>query len=223
MRRWRALAVAPVVALLLTGSVLAQGGTPEPDPTENPRLVDPSECTIEPRSTRRSPSNLAARGRRRAGAVPRLDHPTAERDRRSSRHNLHQGDRAPVLACFNAGDIPRAAALMTDNGIKRAYWGLTISPESRQIASSVSPAPRCAANRGARAPDYRHRRVVPSRWACCRIRRAQQALLPPAGPETLLFIFRNEGDHFARRRLGRFFDRTVRFRGIGHARGIITI
>src|SRR5690349_5663752 len=51
MRRWRALAIAPVAAMLLTGTVLAQDGTPEADSSENPRLVDPSECVIEPRSS----------------------------------------------------------------------------------------------------------------------------------------------------------------------------
>ena len=49
MRRWRALAIAPLAALLVTGPVLAQDSTPEADSTENPRLVNPSECVAEPR------------------------------------------------------------------------------------------------------------------------------------------------------------------------------
>ena len=50
MRRWRALAIAPLAALLVTGSVVAQEGTPEADDAENPRLVAPSECVAEPRA-----------------------------------------------------------------------------------------------------------------------------------------------------------------------------
>src|SRR5436309_2544073 len=49
MRLRGALAIASLAALLVSGPALAQTGTPETDTTENPRLVDPSECTNQPR------------------------------------------------------------------------------------------------------------------------------------------------------------------------------
>jgi hypothetical protein len=197
MRRWRALAVAPVAALLLTGSVLAQDGTPEPDPTENPRLVDPSECTIEPRATEEIASVLQLEGEGvPAPALVSITPPLGEIADPAATISIKETARQ-VLACFNAGDIPRAAALMTDNGIKRAYWGLTINPESRQIASeriAGTPLPRqtevlvrlITVTDASFLPDGRIAAFVV----------LNEPLLPPAGPETLLFIFRNEGERW---------------------------
>ncbi|MGH2618319.1 MAG: hypothetical protein ACRDJC_24070, partial [Thermomicrobiales bacterium] len=48
LRRWRALAFVPVAAMLVTGPVFAQEGTPTAD-DESPRLVNPEECVAEPR------------------------------------------------------------------------------------------------------------------------------------------------------------------------------
>jgi hypothetical protein len=192
MRRWRALAIAPVAALLLTGPVLAQDGTPEGDTTENPRLVDPSECTAEPRANDEIANVLQLAGEGvPAPAIVSITPPLGEIADPATTISIKETARQ-VLACFNAGDIPRAAALMTENGIKRAYWGLTINPESRQIASeriAGTPVPRqtevlvrlVTVTDASLLPDGRVAAFVVM----------NEPLLPPAGPETLLFIFSN--------------------------------
>jgi hypothetical protein len=198
MRGWRALAIALAAALLLTGSVLAQRGTPEADTTENPRLVDPSECTVQPRPGDEIANILQLTG---STAIPEperitISPPLGQIADPATTISIKETARQ-VLACFNAGDIPRAAALMTDNGIKRAYWGLTINPESRKAASDLiagTPVPRqtdvlvrlIAVTDTSFLPDGRVAAFVI----------LNEPLLPPAGPETLLFIFKNVDGHW---------------------------
>jgi hypothetical protein len=193
MRRWRALAIALVAALLLTGSVLAQNGTPEADTAENPRLVDPSECTIEPRASAEVANILQLSGSTPVPEPERItiSPPLGQIADPATTVSIKETARQ-VLACFNAGDIPRAAALMTENGIKRAYWGLTIDPQSRQAAEELitgTPVPRqtevllrlVTVTDASILPDGRVAAFVVM----------NEPLLPPAGPETLLFIFSN--------------------------------
>ena len=98
-----------------------------------------------------------------------------------------------VLACFNAGDIPRAAGLMTENGVRRAYWGLTIDEENRELARTriaAAPEPR-AEEALVRLITVTDVSILPDdRVAAFVI--LNEPLLPPAGPETLLFIFSNQ-------------------------------
>ena len=98
-----------------------------------------------------------------------------------------------VLACFNAGDIPRAAGLMTEDGVRRAYWGLTIDAENRELART-----RIAATPEPRAEEALVRLITVTDVSLLPDRRIaafvvlNEPLLPPAGPETLLFIFANQ-------------------------------
>jgi hypothetical protein len=98
-----------------------------------------------------------------------------------------------VLACFNAGDIPRAAGLMTENGVRRAYWGLTIDAENRELARTritATPEPR-AEEALARLITVTDVSLLPDgRIAAFVV--LNEPLLPPPGPETLLFIFANQ-------------------------------
>lgn len=196
MRGWRALAMVPVAAMLMTGtalSALAQDATPSPDQSENPRLVDPSECKSDPMPVDRLTTVLGLD----AQGVPQpkyttitpplgtvVDNATAISIKDAARE---------VLACFNAGDIPRAAALMTDNGIKRSYWGLTINDQSRQnakelLAKAATPRGEDQAIRLIAVTDAS---MLPDgRVAAFLV--INEPLLPPPGPETLLFIFANQ-------------------------------
>src|SRR5215217_9699410 len=195
MERWRALAIAPLAALLLTGPVLAQEGTPEADGAENPRLVAPSECVAEPRSYEDIATILDLEGEGApAPALTQITPPLGEIADVETAISIKQTARQ-VLACFNAGDIPRAAGLMTENGVRRAYWGLTIDEENRELARA-----RIAAPPEPRAEEALVRLITVTDVSLLPDGRVaafvvlNEPLLPPAGPETLLFIFANEND-----------------------------
>ena len=193
MRRWQALAVVPIAAMLATGSALAQEGTPEVDDAENPRLVAPAECVSEPRSYEDIAAILDIEGEGvPAPALTQITPPLGEVADLETSISIREAARH-VLACFNAGDIPRAAGLMTDNGVQRAYWGLTIDEENRELARTriaAAPEPRTeealvrliTVTDVSTLPDGRVAAFVV----------LNEPLLPPAGPETLLFIFSNQ-------------------------------
>lgn len=193
MRRWRALAFAPLAALLITAPVLAQDGSPTPSDEENPRLVAAEECVIDPRAYEEIAAILSLDGEGvpqppymqitpPLGDVVDLDTDIAIKE--ATRH---------ILACFNAGDVPRAAALMTDAGVQRSYWGLTIDQENRELART-----RLAAAPEPRAEEFFIRLITVTDASMMPDGRIaafvviNEPLLPPAGPETLLFIFANQ-------------------------------
>jgi len=190
MRRWRALAIAPLAALLVTGPVLAQDGTPEADSAENPRLVAPSECVAEPRTSDDIAAILALDGE---GVPPperiRITPPLGDIADVETSISIKEAARQ-VLACFNAGDIPRAAGLMTENGVRRAYWGLTIDEQNRELARAriaAPPEPRTEEEL-VRLITVTDVSVLPDGRITAFVV-LNEPLLPPAGPETLLFIF----------------------------------
>ena len=192
MRPWRALAIAPLAALLVTGPVLAQEGTPE-EGAENPRLVAPSECVAEPRAYDDIATILALDGEGvPPPAMTQITPPLGDIADIETSISIKEAARQ-VLACFNAGDIPRAAGLMTENGVRRAYWGLTIDEENRQLARA-----RIAATPEPRAEEALVRLITVTDVSLLPDGRVaafvvlNEPLLPPAGPETLLFIFTNE-------------------------------
>jgi hypothetical protein len=192
MRRWRALAIAPLAALLVTGPVLAQESTPE-EGSENPRLVAPSECVAEPRTYEDIAAILALDGDGvPAPAMTQITPPLGEVANAETAISIKQAARQ-VLACFNAGDIPRAAGLMTENGVRRAYWGLTIDAENRELARTritAPPEPR-AEEVLARLITVTDVSLLPDgRIAAFVV--LNEPLLPPPGPETLLFVFANQ-------------------------------
>lgn len=193
MRRWRALAIVPMAAMLVTGPVLAQEGTPEADDAENPRLVAASECVSEPRAYEDIATILDIEGAGvPAPAMTQITPPLGEVADIETSISIKEAARH-VLACFNAGDIPRAAGLMTENGVKRAYWGLTIDEENRELART-----RIAAAPEPRAEEALVRLITVTDVAVLPDGRVaafvvlNEPLLPPAGPETLLFVFSNQ-------------------------------
>ena len=193
MRRWRALALAPLAALLVTSPVLAQESTPEADDTENPRLVAPSECVAEPRAYDDIAAILELDGEGvPAPAITQITPPLGDNADVETSISIKEAARH-VLACFNAGDIPRAAGLMTENGVRRAYWGLTIDAENRELARTriaAAPEPR-AEEALVRLITVTDVSILPDgRIAAFVV--LNEPLLPPAGPETLLFIFASQ-------------------------------
>ena len=193
MRRWRALAIAPLAVLLVTGPVLAQDSTPEADGAENPRLVAPSECVAEPRDYEDIAVILELDGEGvPAPAMTQITPPLGEIADVATTTSIKEAARE-VLACFNAGDIPRAAGLMTENGVRRAYWGLTIDAENRELART-----RIAAPPEPRSEDALVRLITVTDVSILPDGRItafvvlNEPLLPPPGPETLLFVFANQ-------------------------------
>jgi hypothetical protein len=193
MHRWRALAIVPVAAMLLSGPVFAQDSTPTADEGENPRLVAPKECVAEPRPVDQLTTILGLDGE---GVPPpakvTLRPPLGEVADLDTTLAIKEAARE-VVACFNAGDVPRASALMTENGVKRAYWALTVDQASRDAAKArfaAAPQPRdeqglirlIAVTDVSKLPDGRYSAFVV----------INEPLLAPPGPETLLFIFANE-------------------------------
>ncbi len=193
MRGWRALAIAPMTALMVAVPALAQDSTPEADVTENPRMVAAEECVSEPRAF----DDIAAILNLDGEGIPQpeattITPPLGEIVDSATDIQIKEAARE-LLACFNAGDIPRAATLMTENGIKRSYWGLTIDDENRTLAReriSAEPTPR--------APEYFVRLITVTDASLLPDGRVaafvviNEPLLPPQGPETLLFIFANQ-------------------------------
>jgi hypothetical protein len=197
MRPWRALAIAPLAALLVTGPVLAQDSTPEPDGAENPRLVAPSECVAEPRDFDDIATILNLDGEGvPAPAMTQITPPLGQIADVATTISIKEAARQ-VLACFNAGDIPRAAGLMTESGVRRAYWGLTIDAENRELARTRITAPP-----EPRAEDALVRLITVTDVSILPDGRItafvvlNEPLLPPAGPETLLFVFANQDEQW---------------------------
>ena len=192
MQRWRGLFVAPVAALMLAAPVMAQDGTPAPS-ADSARNVSASECVVEPRTFDEIATILDLNGAGipqppaititpPLGTVVDADTDAAVKDVARQ-----------VLACFNAGDIPRATGLMTDNGVKRSYWGLTIDDENRELART-----RLAEAAEARAEEVYIRLITITDASMLPDGRVaafvvlNEPLLPPNGPETLLFIFADQ-------------------------------
>lgn len=192
MRGWRALTIAPLATLLATGPVLAQDGTPEADGAENPRLVAPSECVAEPQAYEDIAAILNLDGDGvPAPAMTQITPPLGEIADVKTSISIKEAARE-VVACFNAGDIPRAAGLMTENGVRRAYWGLTIDADNRELARTRIAAPQQRTEETlVRLITVTDISVLPDGRVTAFVV-LNEPLLPPSGPETLLFVFANQ-------------------------------
>ena len=193
LRGWRVLAIVPMAAMLVTGPVLAQESTPESGDAASIRLVLPEECIIEPRTYEEVATVLNLEGEGiPEPAMTQINAPLGEVADPDTAIAIEEVARQ-VLACFNAGDILRASALMTDNGVMRAYWGLTIDQENRDLARERIPAPP-----EPRADEFLARLMTVTDVSMLPDGRVaafvvfNEPLLPPGGPETLLFIFADQ-------------------------------
>ena len=198
MRRWRALAIVPAAAMLMLAAspILAQEGTPDAGEADSPRLVAPEECTnqvAEPRPYDEVATILNLEGEGvPAPPTTQINAPLGEVADLDTTIAIEETARL-VLACFNAGDFLRSAALMTDAGVTRAFWGLTIDQENRELARErlqAAPEPR-AAEFLTRLMTVTDVSVLPDGRVAAFVV-FNEPLLPPGGPETLHFVFAHQ-------------------------------
>lgn len=114
-----------VLLPLLVMPALAQDATPTADrfAFAEPRLIDPRECAVTP-----LPVEIVAPVLRLESdgvpqpiipAVPSALGQVADKSVRTA----NEGAVRELIASFNAGDMPRATALMTARGLQCLYWG----------------------------------------------------------------------------------------------------
>lgn len=189
MKVWRTLAIVPLATLILAGPAAAYQD--ENDGT-NPRVVSPEECVAEPRAADQIAGLLGLAGEGVAPpAWPTITAPLGQNLESDQAVSIKEAVRE-ILACFNAGDIARASALMTDTGVIRTYWQLTETPELRgtaqeRIATAV-PRPELAQIRLVTVTDAS---VLPDGRAIAFVVINDPAA-PQLGPETLLFYFKDQ-------------------------------
>jgi hypothetical protein len=195
MHRWQLMAVVAIVALAMRAPVAAQDATPSADRQENSHLVDPAECTATPVDTAKITQMLGLDGNgvptpAKHTITPPLgllaDAPTAKAIDEVTRE---------IIACYNAQDVARSAALMTEQGFQRAYWELTVDQDSRErtkelLAAKPQPRDKDALIRLVAVTDP----VVLADGRVATFVVLDEPLLPPNGPETLLFIFAKQDD-----------------------------
>ena len=144
VRSWRGLAIVPLATMLLTGPILAREDR-EREAARSRRQVPAADCLAAPRPFEEIVTILELEG----DGVPapptiQISAPIgmiADEETNSAIRAVAR----QVVACFNAGDVPRAAALMTENGVRRAYWELSTTEENRELARTRlagAPAPR---------------------------------------------------------------------------------
>jgi hypothetical protein len=194
-RWWRALAVVPAAAMLMlpASPVWAQEGTPDTGEADSPRLVAPVECDVAPRAFEEVAAMLALEGE--GVPEPEMTQPQAplgEIVDPETAIAIEEASRE-LIACFNAGDFLRAAGVMTENGVRRAFWGFTINEEIRQQTLEFLPA-----TPEARSEEFWIRLLTVTDVSMLPDGRVaafivlNEPIQPPGGPETLLFIFANE-------------------------------
>jgi hypothetical protein len=205
MSGWNAVAIAAVAAMLWTGPALAQDDAAEDE--ANTRLVAPEECLSEPRTYEEIATLLALDGEGvPAPDITPIQPPLGELADAATTEAI-TGAIRQIVACFNAGDIPRATALMTDAGVHHVYWGLSRDEENRELARTRLPA----------APERRADEFLIRLTAVTNVTQLpdgrvaafvviNEPLLPPNGPEVHLFLFANQDGNW---RLDDMIDFTV--------------
>ena len=185
MRRLSVLAAAPMAALLLTGAVAAQDeGSAD---QQSQRVVTPEECAAEPRPAEEVASILG--GGEEIESVT-FQVPLGEVVGTDTEDRITETVRG-VIACLNAGDYLRGAALTTDNGARVLFGGLAANgPEALQARLTEEPVAR---------PEDRYIRLITITDATVMADGQLAAFVvineptrPPRGQETLLFIFSDE-------------------------------
>ncbi|MFM9105162.1 MAG: hypothetical protein ACKOWF_00495 [Chloroflexota bacterium] len=188
MRRIAILAAAPMAALLLASGPIVHAQEEDVDRESSTRIVSPDECTVEPTAADAFTAALAD-GAEIQGiqiAVP-LGAPA------SSEQSIAINDATrQIVACLNAADYLRAASLVTANGAKVLLGGLAAGgPED--LAAKLAAAPEAREE----AAYIRFLAVTdPAVTADGRLVAfvvLNEPIRPPRGPETLLFVFKDEG------------------------------
>lgn len=191
MRRLSLLTVAPLAALLVAGAVAAQDQEPAPDDGGDgeigARFVQPEECQAEPLA----PEDVAAiLGSGDGIESVTFQVPLGEFAGEESAARIRETVRG-VIACLNAGDFLRGAALSTDNGARVLFGGLAANGEAALLE-------RLAAEPVVRAEESLIRLVsitdpnVTPEGKLAAFVVINEPTRMPLGQETLLFIFAEE-------------------------------
>jgi hypothetical protein len=180
--RWSAIAIALLAVVPVAGSALAQNGSK----AESIRPVQPAECVAASAPTDTIVTALALDGEGVAAPpVAPIAAPLGEAADPATAISIKETTRE-LLACINAGDIPRAASLLTTHGMQRAFWRLTVDQTARQatkarLAAKPRPRPTAALIRLIAVTDSS---ILPDgRVGAFAI--INDPLIPPGGQETL--------------------------------------
>ena len=190
MLRWQMMVLVAVVALAMRAPVAAQDATPTADRQENTHLVDPAECSGQPVDTAKITQMLGLDGNGvPAPAKHTLTPPLGLLTDAATAKAIDAVTRE-IIACYNAQDVARSAVLMTEQGFQRAFWELTVDQASRErtkqlLTAKPQPRDNDALIRLVAATDP----VVLADNRVASFVVLDEPLLPPNGPETLLFIF----------------------------------
>jgi hypothetical protein len=180
---------AALLAALLAAPAAAQEGTPGP---ADGRTVSPEECVVEPRTAEEV---LALVGLDAGTPAPEpppaaLTAPLGEPASGAVATEL-EGTARELVACLNAGDELRAAALFTDAGVRRFVLGEEdADPAALEAALAAAPEP---------LPEERRLRLLAVTDAAVRPDRRAAAFVvidPPtreAEPLTFFAAFAREG------------------------------
>lgn len=199
MRRF----VLPMAALALSATlaipVLAQEGTPEAESErDSNRVVAPEECLVEPRAADELYALLGlGEGEAVSPATTDLGVPLGDPAPQEVRDAL-EATATEWIACINGNDRLRIAALLTDAGAID-YFG-----DQSALAPDVADDTRAflAGTPVARVEDRQIRYIAISDQSLLEDGRAAAFVVlsepdvPPAGPETLLLVFSQQGDRW---------------------------
>jgi hypothetical protein len=195
MRGGQALALLLLGMLFLANPALAQEATPAAGGVAKPRVVEPKQCHVQPRPVDEIAQLLQLDGAGlTAPAMMTFTQPLGTPVDPATKIAIHEAV-GKLIACFNAQDLPRAAALMTDTGLQRAFWGLSSSAAAREatkarLAAKPTPRQEPALIRLIAVTDVS--RLPDGRVAAFAI--VNDPLLPPPGPEAVLMVFTQQGD-----------------------------
>lgn len=193
MRRHSFWFAIPAAAVLLMGTVDVRA-----QDDANDRDLTPDLCVIEPRAADNLIATLGldAASADEAPVVERatVAVPLGEPVSAEVEAGVTDATRG-LFACFNAGDVPRAASHLTDFGVTRFFGFGPREGEADQILrdrAAGTPEPRTedayirliAVTDVAMLPDGRVAAFVVN----------NEPLLPPRGAETLLFIYSQAED-----------------------------
>jgi hypothetical protein len=190
MRRSSLLAAIPALALVLAGTVSAVAQDEE---TEANRSLTPDLCQIDPRTEEEliAAFGLDAESMDEAPSIPRaeISIPLGQ----PAPGDVIQGVTDTIrlfFACNNAGDVPRTTALLSESGLLRFYgFGPRDEALDQQLRSwAAGEATPREENDYIRLLAITDVSLLPDgRVAAFVIN--NEPLLPPRGPETLLFVF----------------------------------
>lgn len=181
---------AAMVPGAFAAAATAQDGTPE----NQPRIPPPAECQIEPRGVDEvvellGPADDAAAETDDAAARNDIPVPLGERADPETADALERTARE-LLACINAGDFLRLSALFTDAAVGPALGPAPEDPSGLEREPEVLP------------DEEQTRLIAVTDPSVLEDGRAAAFLAlndpqtPPAGPETVLLLFAQEGDRW---------------------------